>query len=80
MFAVRPTLIVFLLALLAVKIPARVIQPEEEIFNPTPVVRQARQQSTATLTILKTVRKMIHSIICFHSEIYWTFSTYWMKL
>lgn len=59
MSAVRPTLIVLLLALLAVEIPARVVQPEDEIISPTPVVRQARQQSTLTLTILKTVTNFI---------------------
>ncbi len=55
MSAVCPTLILLMLALLAVEIPARVVQPEVEIISPTPVGRQARQQSTATLTILKTV-------------------------
>lgn len=59
MSAVRPTLIVLLLALLAVEIPAHVVQPEDEIINPTPVLRQARQQSTLTLTILKTVTNFI---------------------
>jgi hypothetical protein len=59
MSAVRPTLIVLLLALLAVEIPALVVQPEDEIISPTPVLRQARQQSTLTLTILKTVTNFI---------------------
>lgn len=69
--AVRPAFVlVFLLfALLAVEIPARVLeQGEEFVLDPAqvaaivePMVRQARQQSTATLTVLKTV--CIHTIL-----------------
>ncbi|KAI9563623.1 hypothetical protein GHT06_011087 [Daphnia sinensis] len=64
MSAVRPTfaLIFLLFALLAVEIPARVLEQDEQfVFDPAqvsavvePMVRQARQQSTATITILKT--------------------------
>lgn len=52
-----------MLALLAVEIPARVVQVEDEIYDPSevaaivePIFRQARapQQSTTTLTIIKT--------------------------
>lgn len=52
-----------LFALLAVEVPARVldqgdqfaISPSEVSAIVEPMVRQARQQSTATVTILKTV-------------------------
>ncbi len=65
MAALRPSvLLVLVLALLAVEIPARVVQVEDEIYDPSevaaivePIFRQARapQQSTTTLTIIKTV-------------------------
>jgi hypothetical protein len=60
---VRPSsiLISVLLALLVVEIPARGV--EDVAFDLSeisaivePMVRQARQQSTATVTVLKTVR------------------------
>ncbi|XP_057376610.1 uncharacterized protein LOC130697829 [Daphnia carinata] len=64
MSAVRPkfALVFLLFALLAVEIPARVLeQGEQFVLDPSevsavvePMIRQARQQSTATITILKT--------------------------
>jgi hypothetical protein len=61
--SIRPSfalIAVVLLALLAVEIPARVV--EDVVIDPSmvsaiaePMVRQARQQSTATVTVLKTV-------------------------
>lgn len=67
-----------LFALLAVEVPARVldqgdqfaISPSEVSAIVEPMVRQARQQSTATVTILKTV--CIHPLtigfICFKTS------------
>ena len=64
---VRPSsiLISVLLALLVVEIPARGV--EDVAFDLSeisaivePMVRQARQQSTATVTVLKTVRTSVY--------------------
>ena len=67
MAAVRPSILLLLaLTLLAVEIPASVIQIADEIYDTSeisaivePIIRQARapQQSTATVTVLKTVKE-----------------------
>jgi hypothetical protein len=69
--SIRPSfalIAVVLLALLAVEIPARVV--EDVVIDPSmvsaiaePMVRQARQQSTATVTVLKTVLRSIIVIL-----------------
>ena len=66
-FCPSSILISVLLALLVVEIPARGV--EDVAFDLSeisaivePMVRQARQQSTATVTVLKTVRTSVYKI------------------